>query len=91
MTAIDHAADAAPDGGRLLTRAEASAYLATLNIRLKPATLARLWSVGGDGPPCLHIRTKPWYPQDQLTAWAAAQRTALRRSARDAAPKDTLP
>ena len=33
----DHADD-------LLTRTEASAFLATFGIRLKPASLARLWS-----------------------------------------------
>ena len=46
----------------LLTRSEASEYLARFHIRMKPATLARIWSVGGDGPPCRHIRGKPWYP-----------------------------
>ncbi|WP_293480443.1 hypothetical protein [Phenylobacterium sp.] len=64
----------------LLTRKEASAYLARFNIALKPATLARIWSVGGDGPPCQHIRRKPFYPRGDLRAWAEAQRTALRRS-----------
>ncbi|WP_068875881.1 MULTISPECIES: hypothetical protein [unclassified Phenylobacterium] len=63
----------------MLSRVEASAYLARFNIRLKPATLARLWSVGGDGPPCQHIRNKPWYPRGALKAWAATQRTAVRR------------
>ena len=64
----------------LLTRAEASAYLARLGVRLKPATLARIWSVGGDGPPCLHIRSKPWYPRGELCAWARGQRSGLRRT-----------
>ncbi|MGA0608397.1 hypothetical protein ACO2Q0_20580 [Phenylobacterium sp. VNQ135] len=67
----------------LLTRAEASAYLARFRIRMKPATLARLWSVGGDGPPCQHIRRKPWYPRGALRAWAHAQQTNLRRSRRE--------
>ena len=74
---------AAPSGEQdadLLTRKEASAYLARFNIALKPATLARIWSVGGDGPPCQHIRRKPFYPRGDLRAWAEAQRTALRRS-----------
>lgn len=66
----------------LLTRTEASAYLARFNIVLKPATLARIWSVGGDGPPCQHIRSKPWYPRGALRAWAQSQRTGLRRSRR---------
>lgn len=64
----------------LLTRTEASAYLARFNIALKPTTLARIWSVGGDGPPCQHIRRKPFYPRGDLRAWAEAQRTAVRRS-----------
>lgn len=64
----------------LLTRAEASAYLARYNVRMKPATLARIWSVGGDGPPCRHIRRKPFYPRAELRAWALRQRTDLRPS-----------
>jgi hypothetical protein len=67
----------------LLTRTEASAYLARFHIRMKPATLARVWSVGGDGPPCQHIRGKPWYPRDELRRWARAQQTNLRRSRRE--------
>lgn len=66
----------------LLSRVEASAYLARFNIRLKPATLARIWSVGGDGPPCQHVRGKPLYPRGELQAWALAQRTPLRKSGR---------
>jgi hypothetical protein len=64
----------------LLTRAEASAYLARFQVRMKPATLARIWSVGADGPPCEHIRSKPWYPRGELRAWALCQRTGLQRS-----------
>ncbi len=64
----------------LLTRAQASAYLARFNVVLKPATLARIWSVGGDGPPCQHIRSKPYYPRGVLRDWAQSQRTGLRRS-----------
>jgi hypothetical protein len=67
----------------LLTRAQASEYLARFHIRMKPATLARLWSVGGDGPPCQHIRGKPWYPRGALRTWAQSQQTNLRRSRRD--------
>lgn len=66
----------------LLTRRQASAYLARFHIVLKPATLARIWSVGGDGPPCQHIRGKPWYPRKVLRDWAQGQRTGLRRSRR---------
>lgn len=67
----------------LLTRVQASEYLARFHIRMKPATLARLWSVGGDGPPCQHIRGKPWYPRGALRSWAQSQQTNLRRSRRD--------
>lgn len=64
----------------LLTRSQASEYLRRFHIRMKPATLARIWSVGGDGPPCQHIRGKPWYPRGELRVWAQTQRTGLRRS-----------
>ncbi len=66
----------------LLTRAEASAFLARFGIRLKPASLARLFCVGEDGPACIHIRRKPYYPRGELSAWALAQRSGLRSSAR---------
>lgn len=69
----------------LLTRSQASDYLGRFHIRMKPATLARLWSVGGDGPPCRHIRGKPWYPRGELRAWARSQQSNLRRSRHDGA------
>jgi hypothetical protein len=74
-------ANAAPAPEIRLTRAEASAVLAELGIRMKPATLARIFSTGGDGPPCRHIRGKPFYPRDVLEAWAQTQITDLRTSA----------
>lgn len=73
----------APDDERdddLLTRREASAYLARFHVNLKPATLARMWSVGSPGPPCRHIRRKPMYPRGHLRDWARSQRSGLRRS-----------
>lgn len=73
-------------GDLLLTRREASAYLLTQGIRLKPSTLARLWCTGGDGPPCVHIRRKPHYPQAVLREWAARQKTGLRTSSDDPPP-----
>lgn len=77
--------DAAPEREEdLLTRQQASAYLERFNVRLKPASLARMWSVGADGPPCEHIRGKPWYPRGALRAWAQTQRTGLRQRRRDA-------
>ncbi|MFN7110109.1 MAG: hypothetical protein ACK4M2_00610 [Brevundimonas sp.] len=69
----------------LLTRAEASAFLETLGVRLKPATLARLWSTGTRGPPCRHIRAKPFYPRGLLRRWAEAQMTEVRAGAPSAA------
>lgn len=69
----------------LLTRAEASAFLVTFGIRLKPATLARLWSAGGNGPPCRHIRSKPYYPRGLLRAWAMSQMSDVRTAAPPAA------
>lgn len=68
-----------------LTRAEASAFLTELGIRMKPATLARLWSTNGGGPPCRHIRAKPYYPKDLLKAWAEDQISDLRTGAPAAA------
>ena len=78
-----HAPAPAERDDDLLTRAEASEHLRKFHIRMKPATLARVWSVGGDGPPCRHIRGKPFYPLGELEAWARSQQTNLRRSRRD--------
>lgn len=69
----------------LLTRAEAAAHLEQFGIRLKPATLARIWSTGSGGPPCRHIRSKPFYPRHLLEAWAATQISGLRTAAPAAA------
>ena len=73
--------DAAAAAGRsplqtLLTRAEASVFLEGKGIRMKPTTLARAYSTGSGGPPCRHIRNKPYYPLDLLEIWAEAQITA---------------
>ncbi|RZJ44931.1 MAG: hypothetical protein EON86_02390 [Brevundimonas sp.] len=76
---------AGPGDADLLTRKEASAFLAQFGIRLKPQTLARLWSTGGNGPPCRHIRHKPYYPRAVLRDWAIAQTTELRSAAPAAA------
>lgn len=69
----------------LLTRAEASAFLALLGIRLKPATLARIWSTAANGPPCRHIRSRPFYPRGLLRDWARTQITEVRTGAPAAA------
>lgn len=75
----------APGDDDLLTRAEASAFLALLGVRLKPATLARLWSTASNGPPCRHVRAKPFYPRGLLRDWARAQITEVRTGAPPAA------
>lgn len=77
--------DVRHDDADLLTRSEASAFLGQYGIRLKPSTLARLWSTGADGPPCRHIRTKPFYPRGELRAWALSQMGDLRTGAPPAA------
>ena len=76
---------AVTDEDVLLTRKEASAFLAQFGIRMKPETLARIWSTGGDGPPCRHIRHKPYYPRGVLRAWALSQVGELRAAAPAAA------
>ncbi|WGM47546.1 hypothetical protein KOAAANKH_02423 [Brevundimonas sp. NIBR10] len=69
----------------LLTRAEATAHLGTLGIRMKTATLPRLWSTGGGGPPCQHIRSKPFYPRELLEASRSRICGPLRRRPRSRA------
>lgn len=75
----------APGDDDLLTRKEASAFLAQFGIRMKPQTLARIWSTGGNGPPCRHIRSKPYYPRGVLRDWARSQIGDLRSAAPAAA------
>ena len=77
-TAPHDGAEAAAPSPRetLLTRAEASVFLEGKGIRMKPTTLARAYSTGSGGPPCRHIRNKPYYPLDLLETWAEAQITA---------------
>lgn len=74
-----------PEGEVRLTRAEAADFLAKMGVRLKPATLARLWSTGGDGPPCRHIRSRPYYPVDLLRDWGLSQISEIRTGAPAAA------
>lgn len=64
----------------LLTREEASAYLATIGVRRRPATLAKLFCSRSDGPPCIHDGRKPYYPKRQLHEWGMRQLTQPRRS-----------
>ena len=76
---------AEPGDDDLLTRKEASAFLAQFGIRMKPQTLARIWSTGGNGPPCRHIRSKPYYPRGVLRDWARSQIGDLKTAAPAAA------
>ena len=69
----------------LLTRQEAAAVLTAMGIRMKPTTLARLWSTGSSGPPCCHIRSKPFYPLGLLKAWGLSQISEVRTGAPAAA------
>lgn len=85
MTDTDEAAPETESAAALLTRQEASAFLHQMGVRLKPATLARLWSVGGGGPPCVHVRSKPFYPRGLLTEWARSQISEVRSGAPSAA------
>lgn len=73
------------DDEDLLTRAEASVFLALMGVHLKPATLARLWSTAAGGPPCRHIRSRPYYPRGLLRAWAQSQISEIRTGAPPAA------
>ena len=71
--------------GDLPTLKEASAFLAHFAIRLKPEMPAPIWSTGGDGPPCRHIRHKPYYPRGVLRDWALSQVGELKPAAPAAA------
>ncbi|MFN3559240.1 MAG: hypothetical protein ACK4UQ_08115 [Brevundimonas sp.] len=81
----DRASASSVDDDDLLTRKEASAFIAGFGVRMKPQTLARLWSTGGDGPPCRHIRHKPFYPRGVLRDWARSQIGELKSAAPSAA------
>lgn len=86
MEANGHPEDALPDDfeDALLTRREASEYLARIGVRRKPATLAKVFSVGAEGPPCVHDGRKPLYPKRLLHAWGMSRLTAVRRSSAEA-------
>lgn len=84
MTSADETSTLAEEG-ELLTRAEAAAFLSAMGVRMKTATLARLWSTASDGPPVRHIRSKPYYPQRLLGNWGRAQISDLRTGAPPAA------
>lgn len=64
----------------LLTREEASAYLATIGVRRRTSTLAKLFCTTSDGPPCIHDGRKPFYPKRQLHEWGMRQLSQLRNS-----------
>jgi hypothetical protein len=82
----EHPEDKLPDGfeDALLDRRQASAYLETIGVRRKPATLAKLYCIGDDGPPCMHDGRRVLYPKRLLHFWGVRQLTAVRRSSREA-------
>jgi hypothetical protein len=86
MEVCEHPEDKLPDGfeDALLDRREASAYLETIGIRRKPATLAKLYCIGADGPPCVHDGRRVLYPKRSLHLWGMRQLTAVRKSSREA-------
>lgn len=71
------------DADILLTRKEASRELAALGIRRSPGTLAKIYSTGANGPPCVHLGRTPYYPRSLLHAWVRRQLTAPRASSRE--------
>jgi len=72
----DHLPDGEPDS--LLTRAEASAYLASLGITMRPQTLASLGSRGIVGPPFVKVGRRALYQKRALHAWATARLVGYR-------------
>lgn len=64
----------------LLDREQASAYLASIGVRRRPSTLAKIFCTRSDGPPCIHDGRKPFYPKRQLHVWGIRQLTQMRRS-----------
>ena len=85
MQCVEHPEDALPQDFKdeLLDRRQASRYLAGIGVRRAPATLAKLFSTGADGPPCVHDGRTPLYPKRQLHEWGVSQLTRVRRSARE--------
>lgn len=73
------------DEGDFLTRAEAAAVLTEMGVRMKTATLARIWSTAANGPPVRHVRSKPYYPRRLLEDWGRSQISDLRTGAPAAA------
>lgn len=72
-----------PSNDVLLTRKEASRELAAMGIRRSPATLAKLYSKGTNGPPCVHLGRTPYYLRSELHAWVRRQLTAPRTCSRE--------
>jgi hypothetical protein len=84
MQRDEHPEDVLPEDfvDELLDRREASAYLASIGVRRKPATLTKLLSIGCDGPPCVHEGRRPLYPKRRLHDWGLRQLIQIRRSAK---------
>jgi hypothetical protein len=68
-----------------LRRVEASEYLLRMyGLRLAPATLAKMASIGG-GPAFHKASATPLYPRTELDRWAVARLGRLRRSTSEGA------
>lgn len=68
-----------------LTSMEGAALRVPFGVRMRPETLARLWSTGGDRPPCRHVQHEFNDPRGRLRDWPGAQVGDLRVSAPSAA------
>lgn len=80
----EHPEDKLPEDfvDAVLTRAEASAYLASIGVPRTKGTLANLYSHTDDGPPCFHRGRLPCYRKRALHEWAMRQLALPRRGAR---------
>ena len=70
---------ASPDNDRLLTRADAAAFLTERGFRVAHATLAKYATVGG-GPLYESFGRRPLYRPADLLAWVASRSSGPRRS-----------
>lgn len=72
----------ADEPDRLLSRAEASAYLATLGIAIRPQTLAALASRGAHSPKIIKVGRRVLYAKRDVHAWGAAKLVGYRAATR---------
>jgi hypothetical protein len=81
---MEHPEDALPEDfvDAMLSRLEASAYLAGIGVRRSPRTLAKILSTRADGPPCVHEGRYPRYAKRGLHEWGMRKLTEVRARAR---------